>query len=124
MPIVREADAVPYRLHGATFHSFAAPARGSGELCAWRLEVAPGTEGVAHVVSREEVLLLLSGVLTVTLDDVAAQVSPGEAVVVPAGSRFRVDNSSGETATAWVTTSVGLEATMADGSRISPPWVR
>ncbi len=124
MPIVRETDAVPHRLHGATFHSFAAPARGSSELCAWRLEVAPGTAGVAHRVSREEVLLLLSGVLTVTLDDVAAQVSPGEAVVVPAGSRFRVDNASGETATAWVTTSVGLEATMADGSTISPPWVR
>jgi mannose-6-phosphate isomerase-like protein (cupin superfamily) len=124
MPIVREADAVPHRLHGSTFHSFAAPATGATELCAWRLEVAPGTEGVAHRVSHEEVLLLLSGVLTVTLDDVAARVTPGEAVVVPAGSRFRVDNTSAEPATAWVTTSVGLRATMADGSTISPPWVR
>ena len=124
MPIVREPDAVPHRLHGATFHSFAAPATGSSELCAWRLEVAPGTEGAAHRVSREEVLLLLSGVLTVTLDGVPARVAPGEAVLVPAGSCLRVDNTSAEPATAWVTTSVGLEATMADGSTISPPWVR
>ncbi len=124
MPIVRESEAVPHRLHGATFHSFAAPARGSGELCAWRLEVAPGTEGVAHRVSREEVLLLLGGELTVTLDDVTTRVAAGEVVVVPAGAHFRLDNDSAEPATAWVTTSVGLEATLADGTTISPPWVR
>ena len=124
MPIVREPDAVPHRLHGATFHSFAAPATGSHELCAWRLEVAPGTAGAAHRVSREEVLLLLTGDLTVTLDGVTTPLAPGDVVVVPAGSQLRVDNTSGGPATAWVTTSVGLEATMADGSTISPPWVR
>ncbi len=124
MPIVRESDAVPHRLHGATFHSFAAPAGGSRELCAWRLEVAPGTEGTAHRVSREEVLLVLGGVLTVTLDDVTTRVAAGEVVLVPAGARFRVDNLAAGPATAWVTTSVGLEATMADGTTISPPWVR
>jgi quercetin dioxygenase-like cupin family protein len=124
MPIVREPDAVPHRLHGATFHSFAAPATGSRELCAWRLEVAPGTAGAAHRVSREEVLLLLTGDLIVTLDGVTTPLAPGDVVVVPAGSQLRVDNASRGPATAWVTTSVGLEATMADGSTISPPWVR
>ena len=124
MPIVRETDAVPHRLHDSTFHSFAAPATGSSELCAWRLEVAPGTDGVAHRVSREEVFLLLSGTLTVTLDGVTQPLAPGEVVVVPAGSQLCVDNPSAVAATAWVTTSVGLEATMPDGSTISPPWVR
>ena len=124
MPIVRETDAVVHRLHDSTFHSFAAPATGSSELCAWRLEVAPGTEGVAHRVSREEVFLLLDGTLTVTLDAVTQPLAPGEVVVVPAGSQLRVDNPSVAPATAWVTTSVGLQATMPDGSTISPPWVR
>ncbi len=105
MPIVRESDAVAHRLHGATFHSFAAPARGATELCAWRLEVAPGTVGAAHRVSREEVLLLLGGVLTVTLDDVTTRVAAGDVVVVPAGSRLRVDNTGAEPARAWVTNS-------------------
>lgn len=124
MPIIREADAVPHHLHGATFHSFAAPASGSRELCAWRLEVAAGTPGQAHHVSQEEVLLLLSGRLTVTVDDVPGTLSSGEAVLVPAGSSVRVDNDFAEPATAWVTTRVGLRATLADGSTISPPWVR
>lgn len=125
MPIIREADAVPHRLHGATFHSFAAPASGSKELCAWRLEIAAGTAGQPHRVSQEEVLVLLSGRLSVTLGDAApATLTAGEAVLVPAGSLFRVDNDSAEPASAWVTTRVGLRATLPDGSTISPPWVR
>ena len=124
MPIVREWDAVQHRLHGSTFHSFAAPASGSSELCAWRLEVAGGTEGVAHRVSREEIFLLMTGELVVTLDGVTAALAPGEVVLVPVGAQLKVDNVSAAAATAWVTTSVGLEATMPDGSLISPPWVR
>ena len=109
---------------GSTCRSYAAPATGSEELCAWRLDVEPGTEGVAHRVSREEVFLLLGGRLTVTLDGVTGDLAAGDALVVPAGSELRADNRTGEVATAWVTTSVGLRATMADGSSISPPWVR
>lgn len=124
MPVIRTRDAVEHRLHGSTFHSFAAPATGSRELCAWRLEVAAGTEGVAHRVTREEIFLLLGGELTVTLDGVTSQVGPGEVVLIPAGAELKADNTSTGTATAWVTTSVGLEATLPDGSRISPPWVR
>lgn len=124
MPVIRTRDAVEHRLHGSTFHSFAAPAGGSRELCAWRLEVAAGTEGVAHRVTREEIFLLLGGELTVTLDGVTSCVGPGEVVLVPAGAELKADNRTAATATAWVTTSVGLEATLPDGSRISPPWVR
>ena len=90
MPIIREADAVPHHLHGATFHCVSPrPASGSKELCAWRLEIAAGTAGQPHHVSHEEVLVLLTGHLTVTLDDAApGPLSPGEAVLVPAGASF------------------------------------
>ncbi|GAA3336222.1 cupin domain-containing protein [Amorphoplanes nipponensis] len=124
MSVVRERDAVAHRLHGSTFHSFVAPSSGSAELCAWRLEVAPGTTGVPHRVSREEVLLVLTGELTATIDGAATTVRRGEVAFVPAGARFALDNTADAPATAWVTTSVGLEATLPDGSSISPPWVR
>ena len=124
MPIIRETEAVVHRLHGSVFHSFAAPASGSKELCAWRLEVTGGTVGLPHRVSHEEVLMLLTGALTVTLDGHRAELKPGEAVLVPAGAEFSVDNETADPATAWVTTTVGLEATMPDGSTITPPWVR
>jgi quercetin dioxygenase-like cupin family protein len=136
MPVVQASDAVVHELHGSVFTSYAAPARGSRELCAWRLEVPPGSRGVPHTVSKEEILLVLSGALRVTLgsaqspadavpaDAVPADAVPGDAVLVPAGTMLQVDNPGPEPATAWVTTSVGLEATIADGSAIRPPWTQ
>ena len=130
MPVMHPADAIVHELHGARFSSYAAPARGSQELCAWRLEVAPGSQGVSHTVSREEVLLVLAGSLQVMVgtgadgDGSAEQTGPGDVIVVPPGASLRVDNPGPEPATAWVTTSAGLEATLADGSTVSPPWVR
>ncbi|MEV4708560.1 cupin domain-containing protein [Actinoplanes sp. NPDC049316] len=124
MSIVKEEAAIAHEMHGATFHSFVAPSSGSRELCAWRLEVAGGTAGVEHRVSREEVVLLISGELTVTVDGVPGTLRAGDVAFVPAGSAFRVDNRSGGPASAWVTTSVGLEAVLPDGSSIRPPWTR
>lgn len=124
MPVVRKAEAVRHELHGSTFHSYAAPARGSAELCAWRLEVAAGTRGVPHRVSREEVFLVLGGELRATVDGQPSSLAAGDVLVVGAGSELSVGNAGGRPASVWVTTSVGLEATMADGTTISPPWVR
>ena len=99
--------------------------RGSAELCAWRLDVPAGGLGVAHAVSREEIVFVLSGTLLVRLGDAAAESArAGDAVLVPSGSTVRIANPGDERAAAWVTTSVGLQAVLADGSRLSPPWVR
>jgi uncharacterized RmlC-like cupin family protein len=134
VPVIHAADAVVHELNGAVFASYAAPARGSLELCAWRLEVPAGSDGAAHTVGKEEVLLVLTGALHVTLRGGAgpegtgaestAVAGPGDAVVVPAGALVRIDNPGAEQASAWVTTSVGFDAVLPDGSRICPPWVR
>src|SRR3954470_7299481 len=121
MPVFREQDAVPHQLHGATFHSYVAPSSGSSELCAWRLDVAAGTVGVPHRVNREEVLLVLAGEVVATIEGVGSPGRAGGLAFVPAGASFGLDNTSGAPAAAWVTTTVGLEATLADGSSISPP---
>ena len=126
MPVVHAGEAVVHDLHGSRFTSYAAPSLGrSQELAAWRVEVPPGSPGVPHTVTREEVLYLLSGTLLVSIGDgPAIQSKPGDAVVVPPGARFKIENPGDEPASAWVTTSAGLEATLPDGSTISPPWVR
>jgi quercetin dioxygenase-like cupin family protein len=124
MGIHRQGDAVLHRLHGSSFHSYVSPAAGSEELCAWRLEIAGGTAGVRHRVGREEVILLLTGRIRVYLDGVVEEMTAGDVLRVPVGAEFGVDNDGPATAEAWVTTSVGMEATLSDGSVISPPWVR
>ena len=122
MPVIHAGEAVVHHMHGASFTSYAAPARGSRELCAWRVEIPGHTEGVAHQVSREEVLYVLSGTMRAVLDDQPAQAAAGDVVLVPAGSEVRIDNPAAEPVTAWVTTGVGLTAVLPDGSRIAPPW--
>jgi mannose-6-phosphate isomerase-like protein (cupin superfamily) len=123
MPVLRSGDATEFETHGARFSSYVSPSRGSGQLCAWRLEVPAGTAGIAHRPSRDEVFLVLEGTLQIVLDGVEADVGVGDVVVVPAGSEVRVDTHE-SAASAWVATTPGLEAVMADGSRFAPPWAQ
>jgi mannose-6-phosphate isomerase-like protein (cupin superfamily) len=124
MPVIHAGEAVVHQMHGTSFTSYAAPARGSTELCAWRIEIPGHTEGVPHHVSREEVLYVLSGTLRVIIDGQSAGATAGDVIVVPARSRFRADNLASEPVTAWVTTSAGFAAVLPDGSWLTPPWTR
>ena len=124
MPVIRAAAASGHQLHGTNFSAYASPARGSRELCAWRIEIPARHAGVPHRVTREEVLYVLGGTLHVAIDDQPEDAAAGDAVVVPAGSVFSAGNRTGEPVTAWVTTSAGLAAILPDGSWITPPWAR
>ena len=124
MPVIRAAQSVVHQMHGTSFTSYASPARGSRELCAWRIEIPGGTQGVPHHVSREEVLYVLDGILRVTLDGAAEDAGPGDVVLVPAGARFGASNLATEPATAWVTTTAGFAGVLPDGSWFTPPWTR
>lgn len=122
MPVVRSSEAVTHEIHGARFVSYATPLTGSRELCAWRGEIPAGTKGLAHTVSREEIFHLLIGELLITLDGQSTRVTAGDTVIINPGATFTVENPTDQTAISWVTTSIGLEAEMADGTRILPPW--
>ncbi|MER6274250.1 cupin domain-containing protein [Streptomyces sp900105755] len=122
MPVVRSAEATTHEIHGARFVSYATPRTGSKELCAWRGEIPAGTRAPAHTVNREEILHLLVGELLVAVDGRTDRVRAGDTVIVNPGATLAVENPTDHTALTWVTTSVGLEAELADGSRIVPPW--
>lgn len=123
MPFLQPAEATDYEIHGSRFRSYVAPSKGSTQLCAWQLTVPADLAGVAHRPTREEVLLVLTGQLQITLDGEAATLREGDVVFVPAGSELRID-AGPDGATAWVTTTPGLEAITGDGARIAPPWAR
>ncbi len=122
MPIYSPTDAEPFEVHGSRFESFVSTARGGDGLCAWRLVVAPGSEGVSHRPSHEEVILLLEGHATVVIDGASVAVKGGDVVHVLAESELTI-NGGPEGATAWVTTSAGLTAQVGE-TRMSPPWAQ
>lgn len=124
MPIRRCGDHDTHQMHGAQFHSYVAPSRGSRQLSAWRTELEPGTAGAPHRVSHEEVFLVLDGSPVITLDDNRFELSVGDVVLVPVSATVQLDNPGRGVASLWVTTSVGLTAITADGGTITPPWAR
>jgi quercetin dioxygenase-like cupin family protein len=122
MPVYTSADATTFEAHGSRFHSYLDADR-ADTLRAWRLEVQPGQTGVPHRPSREEILFVLRGSLEVSLDGVSQTASAGAVVHVPAGCEFKVDGGP-DGASAWVTTTSGLTATLPSGEQIAPPWAK
>ena len=122
MAVIRAADAVQHEMKGVRFTSFAAPSRGSAELCAWRIDVPAGAPGLPHRVSREEVLCILSGSVRAVVDGRAEVAAAGDVVVLPAGSVVSVGNPGPGPAAAWVTASAGLAGVLPDGTGFTPPW--
>jgi quercetin dioxygenase-like cupin family protein len=122
MPVIRSTEGTEHRLHGVVFTGFANSGTGSGELCAWSTRFPAGQPGVEHRISREEIFLVLEGAPRVSVNGEESALAPGDVAIAPAGSLLRLDNPGDRDALIWATTSTGLEAEMADGTAVSPPW--
>ncbi|MCP2290417.1 cupin domain-containing protein [Nocardia amikacinitolerans] len=121
MHVIKAAEAPRFELPGVEFSAMAAPSRGSANVCTWRLTVAPHHVGdAAHVLDRDEIFMVLSGVLEVS----GQRLGAGDVAIVPAGAPIAVGNPGDEPAVAHVAIAAGFQATMADGSKLSPPWAR
>ncbi|AKU15822.1 cupin domain-containing protein [Luteipulveratus mongoliensis] len=124
MNLIQQSDVQAFSMHGSEFRSYVAPRSGSTQLCAWELAIAPETTGQEHTVSHEEVLLLLDGNVEATVDGVTYKAAPSDVVRFPAGATVRLDNPHDQSARLWVTTSVGLHASLPDGTQVTPPWTQ
>jgi quercetin dioxygenase-like cupin family protein len=124
-PHLSPADARVFHLHGVTFSSFASSASGAQSIAAWRAEFEPHTPGRPHTMTEEEVIHVLAGALEVKVDGDRFTARAGDAVLVPAGAVLTVDNATDEVARAWVTSVVGMKATMLEGGTpLAPPWAQ
>ncbi|MEU2030224.1 cupin domain-containing protein [Nocardia amamiensis] len=123
MPVVRAAETTVHEMHNARFTPLIRPGTGSKEVCVWQLEIAAGTIGVEHRILREEAFVLLSGAAIFTVEGESAPLEPGDAAVAPAESTIRLDNPGEAPATLMVIAPVGFAGELADGTRITPPWV-
>ncbi|MFG2993628.1 cupin domain-containing protein [Streptomyces sp. NPDC048257] len=74
----------------ATMTGFAAPSRGSSELCSWHVVMPAGSTGPEHCVSREQVWTLTAGALEVTSDGRTEKVTAGQTLVLPPDTLRRI----------------------------------
>ncbi|MFG2298846.1 cupin domain-containing protein [Streptomyces sp. NPDC048603] len=75
----------------ATMTGLAAPSRGSAELSTWRVDMAAGSTGPDHAVSREQVWTVTAGSLEITWDGGRTEkVTAGQTMVLPSGVVRRI----------------------------------
>ena len=122
MMVIRAVDAPRFDLPGVVFTGFAAPSRGSGDLCTWRLTVEGSfVSPEPHTLDRDEVFMVTAGAIRLTPD--GETIAAGDAAVVPAGSPIQLANAGVTTAEVFVAIPAGFVAKAADGSVIgTPPW--
>lgn len=114
-----------YAMHGVTFTSYASTLSGAKELAGWCADFPPGTAGMPHSMSHEELLFILSGRLRIQIDQDVFEAHAGDTVLVPAGATFTLNNNSDAPASAWVVTAIGMTATLTkDGTQLAPAWAQ
>ncbi len=124
MPLLHPADHRSFDVAGTTFTSLAAPSRGASENAAWRLHVVPGTVGTPHRVTREEIVIALSGRAQATVNGEVLEIENGGALVVPASSTFALGNPYDASFEAIAIYPVGGEVVVGDAAPFTPPWAR
>jgi mannose-6-phosphate isomerase-like protein (cupin superfamily) len=122
MPIVHKSDAPVFRMPGLEVVGLASPRRGAAETCVWRLALEPGTPGVPHRVTREEIFVALRGSAVAKLGQGEQTLLAGDALVVPADTEFSLANPGGETFEAVVAFPVGGQAVTSANAPFTPPW--
>jgi mannose-6-phosphate isomerase-like protein (cupin superfamily) len=124
MAVVPAPAAPTHELGGARFTSLATPSRGSTDTSVWLVEIAPGTPGAPHRLTRAEVFVVLAGRADVRLDGVASVAEAGDAIVVPPGVPFALASAGDEPLRALCCLPIGGQAQLADGEPFTPPWAR
>jgi mannose-6-phosphate isomerase-like protein (cupin superfamily) len=124
MPVLRAPASPTHELGDARFTSLATPSRGSTDTSVWSVEIAPGTPGASHRLTREEVFVVLEGRADVLLDGERSTAGPGDAIVVPAGVPFSLAPAGEAPLRALCCLPVGGQAQLPDGAPFTPPWAR
>jgi quercetin dioxygenase-like cupin family protein len=120
MPVIAAAEAPTFATSGATITGLASPTRGSADTSAWRVRFDADQPSPRHVLSREEIFIVLDGALTASFGDREETASTGGALIVPPGHEFTLIARDAPADAVCIMT-VGGEA-IVDGSSFTPPW--
>ncbi len=122
MPVVHAASAQRYEFGDVTFVRLAAPQTGSTENSAWTFTIDPKSAGVTHRITREEIMIFLSGNAVAEIGGERHLVSKGDALIIPAHTDFRLSNESDAAVEGMATVPVGAQAVMPGEAPFTPPW--
>jgi len=102
----------------------ATPGRGATEVCVIRQKQTPGAANPPHSHDREEVMVVLSGTVRVTAEREDAELSAGDALIVPANVVHRIETTGDDEAEWLLAAPAGIRFLFADGREASPAWAK
>jgi quercetin dioxygenase-like cupin family protein len=125
MPVIFAADAPTFKLADAAhtvFTGLASPSRGALETSVWRVALAPGTPSAPHSLDHEEIVVALAGQAVASISGTEYAIGPGDAIIVPAGAPFSLQNPHTAAFEALAVLPVGARAQMGPDQWFTPPW--
>jgi mannose-6-phosphate isomerase-like protein (cupin superfamily) len=122
-PLIAAATAPTFTLPGVEFTGLAAPSRGATESAVWIVRIAPGTPGLPHQLTREEVFVVLEGRARATVDGTDYDLAAGDGFIVPPHTSFALANPYAEAFRAVAVLPVG-GAGVVNGDTFVPPWAQ
>ena len=122
MPVTDARTASVHERDGTRFTPLAAPSIGSTEICVWRVELPAHADAVPHELTREEVLVVLSGTARAAIDGRSADIGPGDAIIVPPDTPFSLAATGDEPMVALAYLPVGGQARMPGQEPFTPQW--
>jgi quercetin dioxygenase-like cupin family protein len=121
MPVIDSDAQRRHEIPGARFQTLASPSLGAEETSVWRVELEPGTPGLPHRLTREEIFVILAGTAVASLDGEPRRVASGSTLVLPAGVELSLATGD-EGLEAIVCLPVGGQGMIGDGEPFTPPW--
>jgi mannose-6-phosphate isomerase-like protein (cupin superfamily) len=123
MALITAADAAIFDVPDTHVVAYAAPSRGSTELCVWRIDIAAGATSPLHHMDCEEVFLCVGGSALLVTSAGERKVAAGDCVVLSSGTDFSFRVIGDEPFSAFACIRAGGQATMTDsGETFLPPW--
>ena len=122
MPLISASNASKFELPNVTFIGLASPQRGSIENSVWRLTIAPKAPGLPHQLTREEIIIVLSGSAIAEIGKERHSLSEGDVIIVPARTDFSLSNDGEEPFEALAILPVGGQAIIGNDAPFTPPW--
>lgn len=122
MPKIDNTNPPRFDIPGVGFTAVASPSRGTQETAMWRAAVAPGSEGAVHHMTREEIILAVSGEGVVRIAGETHRLAPGDAFAVPPFTDFQLGCTSETPFEAIVVLPTGGRAVVPGQPAFQPPW--
>lgn len=92
------------------------------DVAVWRTTTQPGSAGPVHEIDREQIVVVVEGTLSVTIDGTTVVAEPGDAVLLPAGAVRQLRNDGNDHVVTLTCAVPGGRARVGAAEPVSVPW--